>query len=389
MSSTAAAHRPRADDGTRLGSRRSFVPHILNHISFSFTAIAIPIHVHYCLIMFNSRLAARSSRDFLLCSSYSFQSPLSKHRFRAFHATAPQRDVQVVLEAVLTVPHAMLQGMHSCGLTWAYAIPATALIVRCICVFVPFSLPARKTQQRYLALNPIRQAHQMQARKQFINQIRITGEYKTLGEGHAALALAEGKDLAALHRRWSCGLGRRLLPVLQFPVWLVMAETIRRMLGIESGLLGLAVKAFTTAPTDAIAIAESGAATPTLNGSFLEPSLATEGMLWFPNLMVPDPTLTLPFILSGVMLGNILIGSTPTKRVGRFQQRLRRLLIVVALAIGPLTLQLPAGLLLYWISSTSSAMLMNTILDIFWPLKAPPVACKRPLIIPKIGRVRH
>ncbi|OCL13879.1 hypothetical protein AOQ84DRAFT_429176 [Glonium stellatum] len=281
----------------------------------------------------------------------------------------------VLLEAALTLPHGIMQGVHSCGLTWAYTIPATALIVRCVSVFLPFSLPARKTQQRYLALNPVRQARTMQARKLYFHEVNIQQKYEIPGQGFLVLKMSERRDSIALHKRWRCGIGRRLLPVLQFPIWLVMAETIRRMLGIEYGLLGLVVKSFTTAPKDAIATAESGgAAAPIIDGPFLEPSLATEGMLWFPNLMIPDPTLALPFILSTVMLGNIFINSKEGKVVGKFQTRLRRILICVALAIGPLTFQLPAGLLLYWISSTSSAMLMNAILDTFWPLKVPPFA---------------
>lgn len=33
----------------------------------------------------------------------------------------------------------------------------------------------------------------------------------------------------------------------------------------------------------------------------IEPSLATEGMLWFDNLMVPDFTGILPFAVSGIV----------------------------------------------------------------------------------------
>ncbi|OCK81144.1 hypothetical protein K432DRAFT_264578, partial [Lepidopterella palustris CBS 459.81] len=263
----------------------------------------------------------------------------------------------------------LLQSLHSSGLIWAYAIPASAFIVRCLFIFIPFALPTRLAAQRYAALNPIRQALTV-ARRQKARELRSSPK-----AAFAFVARQTSRDASQLHSRWHCSLPRRvLLPFCQIPVFLIMAETIRKMLGTQEGLLSMAVSAFRTTfdyKSAAVVVANSD--------GMNHPSLATGGMLWFPNLMVPDPTCSLPFILSGLMFYNIWQGRQKGAILSPPARYLRGFLLFVAAAIGPLTLQVPAGLLLYWASSTTSAMILNKVLDLIWPIEVPPMACKRPL----------
>ncbi len=107
----------------------------------------------------------------------------------------------------------------------------------------------------------------------------------------------------------------------------------------------------------------------------LDPSLAVEGALWFPNLLVGDPGLILPFVLSGSLLLNALGGHKPVN-LGKWQTRLTRVIATTALMIGPVMINVPSALLVYWIGSSLSAYVQNLLLDIFMPIPKPVEPCK-------------
>jgi len=50
-----------------------------------------------------------------------------------------------------------------------------------------------------------------------------------------------------------------------------------------------------------------------------------------------------------------------------------------ALAIGPMTLQIPSAMLLYWISSSGMAFVQGVLLDIFSPIGNPVAPCVPPV----------
>ena len=115
---------------------------------------------------------------------------------------------------------------------------------------------------------------------------------------------------------------------------------------------------------------------------WFEPSLANEGMLWFPDLLVPDPTGVLPFVVSALMFSNIRLSHSSLGKHSRGSVGLRWLryfLMAVSLLIGPLCQHLPAALMLYWASSTTSAMAWNKFLEWKYPAPYDFNACKRPL----------
>jgi len=92
-----------------------------------------------------------------------------------------------------------------------------------------------------------------------------------------------------------------------------------------------------------------------------------EGMLWFPNLLLPDPSLFLPFMLSATLYtsasfcilyrmnaySNQSVEVAVAVRVDNkaYGLRMSRSKKVLALAAGPATLQFPSVMSLYWISS--------------------------------------
>jgi len=113
----------------------------------------------------------------------------------------------------------------------------------------------------------------------------------------------------------------------------------------------------------------------------MEEGLATGGCLWFPDLTVADPLHVLPFALSVVLVVNVmprtragvrgmlgLDGGKTAVAGGKTPQRLTRALLVMALAIGPVTMDLPAALHLYWLSSATLTLLQTELTAYLMPL---------------------
>lgn len=296
----------------------------------------------------------------------------------------------------------MFEILHNCGLPWAAAIPAGAVVIRGLLVMPFFQLPARKAQQQEAALLPLDHA--------YANVIKHRAHtfFYTRGPRQAQTTanILLGEHRQHMQRRWGTERNKQLLPIAGLPVFVAAAETIRRMAGCRSGMWGLifgsAAKpaaspdapsdgwgvALPDAPSDALetvvawkgttALPESVPDTAILSEWF-QPTFATEGALWIPNLMLPDPLMILPFVVSGITMATLHRGSKPfgEKKERRGIRILRRGLMTAALAIGPLTLHLPAGILLYWTASTSCAFLAHLYMDHFHPLRMPPKPCKK------------
>ena len=278
------------------------------------------------------------------------------------------------LDTCFTGTHVLITGIHSVtGLPWAATLPLTALLLR-ITIIGPLTTYSHAITLRRAALNPLMQAWQHVFRRKVMKD-------------HAALGPVECQKLVKklYQQKWKEIIQARgvqfwkiLLNWLQLPIFLVVIETIRKMSGVGEGLLGLLMKRFQNSED----VGQDGA-TQDGAGSLLfsvEPSFANEGALWFPDLLVSDPQLILPFLLSGVLFSNLLFhervalktSSIPSKS----QRRLRSVLKIVALAIGPLTLQVPSAMLVYWISSSLFALGQNVFLQWYMPSPKAITPCK-------------
>lgn len=307
---------------------------------------------------------SRPSR-MLLCPSTSSKIPKVFLQFppsyRSFHASPRPRS----LDSVLIATHGVLEGLHSfTGLPWAYTIPLTALAIRTVFI-LPIGINARKAAQTQLDLVPLLNAWHHQFRKQAIQEVGHLGP-------DAANQFVKDKlekKRKELYSRYNCGTWKQYLSFMQLPIWMVAVETIRKMCGAHDGLLKWIESLFISSNAN-----ESAASTDLDLGSLLlEPTFATEGALWFPNLLISDPMLILPFMLSGSILLN-LSGQGKPKSV--FYRRFLNSAKVVALAIIPLTLQMPSAMLVYWTSSSLMAYGQAKMLDVFMPIRKPVVPCK-------------
>lgn len=351
----------------------------------------------------------RHSACRLLVHSYATPNVSARLPKRAFHASASRQDP--VLDAILYLPHEMLTLIHTQA-PWYAAIPASAFLLRTALV-TSLGSWARSLMARYIGLQPLRQALARQKR----DEITREGNFRTPKEAVLRIKKEIKQEVQKLDSRWNVTLrGQIGWTLLQIPIFFTLAEVIRKMCGAHDGLLALGLSVFKTkkdthmaGPTDAavtldVAGATDAIWTPDTNSimeipettnmggtstvdlhPFFEPSLANEGMLWFQDLTIADPTGTLPFVVSGLMFSNIYFTKNTNPNDTSVTQRIiRKTLLGVALLVGPFCQNLPAGLMLYWASSTLSVIMWNFWLDWKYPAPRQFTACKRPLQMPPL-----
>jgi inner membrane protein COX18 len=188
-----------------------------------------------------------------------------------------------------------------------------------------------------------------------------------------------------LHQRWDISVMSRFAPFLQLPVWILLMESIRGMSGNKSGLVPwlLSLIEGNQEGTDA--------AVNSLH-LMVEPTFANEGALWFPDLLAGDSTGILPALLTASILLNVQAGWKATPRADLADMPRMEMYRAVSfnglrLFIQVLTLnvglsgwfyEMPAALLIYWISSSNIATLQTYILGKKMFMKPPiPVSSRR------------
>ncbi|EDU47140.1 60KD-IMP domain containing protein [Pyrenophora tritici-repentis] len=324
--------------------------------------------------MLSSRLPRHRACQLLVRSSITPQASISRPSTRAFHASAPRKDPLV--DAILYLPHEMMSLIHT-TVPWYAALPISAFILRALLVTTAGTY-ARSLYARFMGLLPLRQALALQKRDEILQQ----RTFRTPREATLATKKELKQVTSALDKRWSTTLDAQICwTVGQIPIFFAMAETTRQKCGAQDGLLGMAMASIKGEGTTMVN--ESGElvarVTPSL---WFDPSLANEGMLWFPDLLIPDPTGMLPFIASGLMFSNFFFTNNSPPTGAKWPTIIRRTLLFASLCIGPLCQNLPAALMLYWCSSTTSVILWNVWLDRMYPVPRGYEACKRPLLMP-------
>lgn len=286
---------------------------------------------------------------------------LNRLQNRQFHPTKP---TQSLIDVALTGSTAIIHGVHTVsGLPWAASIPLTAVLVRCFFGF-PIQLYSRLRSQQAIQLQPVLTAwgrvYENATRREAPNNpqeaTRLTKEKLKL-------------RTKVMNRAWGVSFFKHPpVGLLQIPVFLSFMEGLRGMSGVDKGLFAWLKTILTSF--------DSASAAGTL-GPLLEPSFATEGALWFPDLLAGDQTGILPFILSASILGNVIAGwkakSFPEiselPKFLMYQQLTFRGLrffvqgLAIHVGIMGFVSQLPTALMLYWITSTNIATLQSWILD--------------------------
>ena len=306
------------------------------------------------------RLHVLSSRT----SNPIFYQKAQRSSRRAFHATSQPRFLDTCFEQTYTI----LNGLHTLtGLPWAVTLPLAGVSVRILLVG-PFSIISNNVARRRLASQPLRYAWSHHLKNEIFAKYALSGPKVC----QRALSLALMQKTKEINKRTSSQRWKEFIPWAQVPVFLLVIETIRKMSGVHDGLLGLLSKAFTSPKT-----ADNSPELELIQGSAVPmvPSLAEEGALWFPNLLIPDPLSVLPFLLSGTILVNIFLQRRQAHEPSKWGRRYLNAITALGFMVGPLTLQLPAAMHVYWLSSSTFAIGQTLFLQIYRPRLRPVKPC--------------
>ncbi|KAH6695802.1 hypothetical protein F5X68DRAFT_32329 [Plectosphaerella plurivora] len=258
------------------------------------------------------------------------------------------------------------------GLPWYWALPVFAMGVNAV-----FRFPL-----------------QYYARTIFLKQFSTLHLFQAWFARHSArfpLKTTEkltDKTRKRLFKERGCPAWKGYLPVLSVAPWLVVAQATRNLTGAGDGIISLVAPsaAHAVEGTSMTTLAETTAwideitATAQPVAESIHQSLTTGGMLWFHDLTVADPYTILPVILSLSFLHNVLpkgledIRSVfmPSKAENltlraKSRTTFRRMLVLVAVMAPFLTMNLPAGMLLYWCWSSSLGSVNSAILSRMLP----------------------
>lgn len=292
------------------------------------------------------------------------------------------------------------------GTPWFISIPLVAIVVGTT-IRLPLSLYTHQMARKRASLVPL-----IQAETAMVGLgLRKKAASDLMGTVRKAMKKRTKNLFAtfAINERNSVFGG-----LLSLPIFVSNIEVLRRMCGGPRGLLGSLIFSSSTSATAAkttsgasTAVAADLSSTTDLASAAtpLDPSLATGGCLWFPDLLVPDPYHILPMAVSAVLVmhtipdnwaatrelfglspvaGNknaVLFGQNRTRRI------IQRTMLVASLAIGPVTMDLPCALHVYWLASASFSLAVRKAINYFLPLPKQTVRPCRghemPLLRPK------
>ena len=297
-----------------------------------------------------------------------------------------------IIETALTSTQHLFSAIHSTGLPWFLTIPLIALSLNIVTRW-PISVYTNKLAQRRAELAPILQAWYGRHSRDI--GTRQTGPATSPEKAKKQVEKQLDQTSKRLFKAYRVQRWKDYLNLGILPIWLLNIEALRRLSGAQlPGLLGTLMygkggkdttpeaspEGLLSSPPDPTT--DLTTATDLINTPLTsDPTLSTGGCLWFPDLMVPDPLHILPCMLSILLALNVIPTSPTALRAFMgmdtkgstliqtpFRLRLQRALVLLSLAVGPLTMQLPAAIHLYWVSSTAITMLVKKLADKLVPI---------------------
>ncbi|KAF2971458.1 hypothetical protein GQX73_g2044 [Xylaria multiplex] len=324
----------------------------------------------------------------------------TRHGRRSFHW-------QSAISTTIEGTQSLIVDLHTVtNLPWFLTIPLVAFTVGAV-----FRLPSlaynRRILQRRANFDLLLQAWNARIQKDVVREgIPVSSQ---LSEVKAR----QDKALKRIYRKLGLQDWRLWSGVLSFPFWLLAIDAVRRLCGGPRGLIGLSIAGFggpseaanaetsslspgSAVDTSTLDPAAVSSAVEATSAAIVDPSLTFEGCLWFTDLTASDPYHILPFALSASLVLNLLpkssgqfldrvriaLGRRPKsaraqtlgrdEKVGSRERTFANFhvgLIGIAALVGPLTLDLPAALHLYWLTSSMSNALFTKGLKHLMPVK--------------------
>lgn len=295
---------------------------------------------------------------------------------RHFHPTRPSP----FINEVLAVSTSFLYGVHSLsGLPWVLSLPLSAVIVR-MTVGLPLQIYTKLMARREQEIAPLLLSWSEYDKAALFSKARDT-ELSRMDPLRAMIAVRKkmGERRRALRKQWKIAPYYPYVNFLSIPVWIAVMDGLRQMSGIGQGLMLYLTNMVTRLPAQALAFLAGTdlSSTPMDANLPIESTMASEGALWFPDLLAGDATGILPALLAASVIMNVRTGwkvstfqeldkLSPTAANKQFVLRLLRMFIqVLAVSIGAsaYAFQMPTALLLYWITSSNIATLQTFLLQ--------------------------
>jgi inner membrane protein COX18 len=260
-------------------------------------------------------------------------------RTRGFHASKPN----LIINEAFQLSSTLFYFVHdTSGLSWGLSIPLTGAL--CQLAFTPLHYAVERNTKLRAQGTALLAAY----RTAFQEQVRVQ-ENSIKTEAGAVIAESEVKrKLRAKTENIQGVLGYKgnwlnFILLSYIPVWLSNVGALVEMCGFTE--------------EDSKAIAASG-----LNSVVVEPTLTTDGMLWFTDLTIADPLCLLPIATGCLFLTSVL---TMGRRSTGKPTALQSVLLTFALLTGPLYIALGVSnaVLLAMMGSTVVTIVRRPVLD--------------------------
>jgi mitochondrial inner membrane protein COX18 len=306
---------------------------------------------------------------------------------RRFHApppnfTEPTSSSPDLIDQALQFSHGVFENVHAfTGLPWALSIPLVAILFRLAYSPVQYIL---NRDQRDAAIHvPLMVAWRDSLRKQAKLKFRPSNPRNLrLAEQWTEQQLKLKRNDAGTFSKPRT-IKHILLSLGFLPIWIVNMDTIRRMAGVETTLLATL----------------RGTGEKLDNSIVLpEPSLAVEGMLWFPDLTMADPTMILPISFGIASLANWWSATgkrdrergqviknaeslTDQKKAAIRGQLFSSVIFCLSLCAGPILIanEVPSGVCLYLTASAMTMLVQRPVMKRMMGLKEQ-IKMARPLL---------
>ncbi|XP_064619435.1 cytochrome c oxidase assembly protein COX18, mitochondrial-like [Lineus longissimus] len=226
----------------------------------------------------------------------------------------------------------LLEQVHSVtGLPWWASIVWSTFLLRTV-----VTLPAAIYSQKVIVRVELLQPEIIKLTKRLKGEVAMATKQFKWKQNFARFKYNSTmkKLISELYIRDNCHPFKASLVLwLQIPMWIGMSFALRNMTGYV--------------PFRGV------------DAAVLCPDLATEGLLWFSNLTLPDTTFILPVVLGllnfAIIEMNVLVRQNPSK----FQRVLTGVMRGLSILMVPIGASVPSCMCLYWTTSSFYGLLQN------------------------------
>ncbi|KAK6524210.1 Cytochrome c oxidase assembly protein cox18, mitochondrial [Orbilia ellipsospora] len=295
--------------------------------------------------------------------------------------------------ALETTQSLILSLQSTTTLPWLFTIPLIALLIRTT-VTLPFSIYAHKRAHVQTSLTPLLRAwttiYSLQtAKEKYPNPpsastpAGMAGRkvYGTPEEWQSEVLSRIRRKRKEVYRAFGCQYWKSYVGLMQMPVWFFASMSIRNVAGLEQRyspyLSAFEKEDLSLLDGNDVDIIDNGSA------GLGETAVVEEGPLaiareqmhaggiegWFPDLLQPDPYMILPILFSLIVYTNLAWNNSrirDAELIG-WRKGINNALLVMSIAIFPMTLNSPSILHVYWITSSSYSLVQNVLLHKAFP----------------------